>query len=99
MFGDVDSTSMILTWGTPVNDSDDGNVLNYIVDCSSDAFSLAVTTPASAERREVLQGLLPYTAYSCCVAVVTDTGRSPVSCVEQRTLEEGRPSIHAAIEY
>ena len=83
---------MILTWGAPVNDSDDGNVLNYIVDCSSDtnrAFSLAVTTLASAERREVLQGLLPYTAYSCCVAVVTDTGRSPVSCVEQITLEEG----------
>ena len=92
MLGDVDSTSMSLTWGTPVNDSDIGNVLNYIVDCSSDAnraFSLAVTTPASAEREVVLQGLLPYTVYSCCVAVETDTGRSPVSCVQQTTLEEG----------
>ena len=92
MFEDVDSTSMTLTWGTPVNDSDDGNLLNYIVDCSSDAnraFSLSVTTPASADRREVLQGLLPYTMYSCCIAVETDTGRSPVSCLGQITLEEG----------
>lgn len=92
MFEDIDSTSMILTWGTPVNDSDDGDVLNYIVDCSSDAnraFSLSVTSPAGAERRAVLRSLLPYTMYSCCVAVETDTGRSPVSCVEQTTLEEG----------
>ena len=83
---------MLLTWGTPVNDSDDGNVLRYIVDCSSDAnraFSLSMTYPVSAERRVVLQSLLPYTSYSCCVAVETDAGTSPVSCMEQTTLEEG----------
>ncbi len=87
---------MAVTWGTPVNDSDDGNVVNYIVDCSSDAsraFSLAVTSPAGAERRAVLRGLLPYTMYSCCVAVETDTGRSPPSCVQQTTLEEGTKDI------
>ena len=92
VFGDVDSTSMVITWGTPENDTDDGNILNYVVDCSSDTsrvFSLALTSPAAAERRAVLQGLLPYTMYSCCVAVETDAGRRPASCVQQTTLEEG----------
>lgn len=91
-FGAVDSTAMTLTWGLPQNDSSDGVVRDYVVDCGSEfdqGFALDLTRSAGEERSVVLQNLLPYTVYGCCLLVETDMGRSPFACVEETTLEEG----------
>ena len=91
-FGDINSTIMTFTWGLPQNDSNDGVVGNYVVDCSSQYdqwFALNVMQSPSEERSVELQGLAPYTTYSCCVFVETNLGRSPPRCLDQTTLEEG----------
>ena len=96
MFDTVESTTMTLTWGLPANDSDDGNILSYPVICNSnghESFSLDLTVPVADERLAVLQSLLPYTAYNCCVSVQTDRGRSPSFCIKETTLEDGNSSI------
>jgi hypothetical protein len=91
-FSEIDSTSMTLSWGLPQNDSRDGVITNYVVDCSSQlhqSFALDVMQSPSEERSLEIQELLPYTTYICCVLVETDMGRSPPSCMQQITLEEG----------
>ena len=91
-FSDLESTTAIVLWGTPVNDSSDGNILSYTVDCRSETdrdFGLTMTVQASQERRVLLRNLRPYMVYNCCVSVQTDTATSPNSCTAQRTLEEG----------
>ncbi len=83
---------MTLTWGLPQNDSDDGILRNYVVDCGSDgdqSFALDMMLSADSEKRVVLQNLDPYTAYTCCLLVETDMGSSPLACTAETTLEEG----------
>ena len=96
-FSMVESTSMTLSWGLPQDDSSDGAILNYVVDCSSEFdrnFALDVTVPSSGERRALLESLLPYTNYNCCVLVVTDMGMSPFGCRRGLTAEEGVENEH-----
>ena len=84
---------MTLTWGTPANDTSDGNILNYLISCTSNGdgnFGLTLTRPAASDRVVMLDSLLPYVSYNCCVAVQTDSGVSPFSCLQQFTLEEGK---------
>ena len=91
-FSELGSTAATVIWGTPVNDSSDGNILSYTVDCSSETdrdFGLTMIIQASQERRVLLRNLRPYMVYDCCVSVQTDTATSPNSCAAQRTLEEG----------
>ena len=95
--GAIETSSMTLTWGTPQNDSTDGTILNYLVQCNSMAhaeFALTLTRPAAADRVAMLRNLRPYVSYNCCVAVQTDTAVSPFSCVAQYTLEEGKKLYH-----
>ena len=91
-FDMIDTTNMILMWGTPENDTSDGNILNYLISCASSGdrnFALTLTRPANANRLAMLQSLRPFTSYNCCVSVQTNTAVSPFSCVEEYTLEEG----------
>lgn len=90
-FSQVDSRRFAVSWSMPINDSRDGQVRSYTLSCGSqqDQNYVLVINKKMSDREFSVRDLQPFTNYSCCVSVRTNTGTSPDLCSTQRTSEEG----------
>ena len=70
-----------------------GDLVHYTITCYSEEhpgyiFTM-ILTPTGDRREEVIDGLLPYNTYNCCISVQTTMANSSVVCQQAPTLEEG----------
>ena len=75
-----------MNWDPPVVVKRHGNILEYLVNCSTQSFEEVIQNTSTAEAFLVLQ---PYTMYNCCVFAVNEVGLGDPSCKTIMTHEAG----------
>ena len=86
------SRTLTFSWHPPIDPKRrHGDVLRYPIVCVSEdnPGSTFAAAGQSDDRELVLQGLLPYNTYNCCMSVQTTLANSSAVCKKARTLEEG----------
>jgi len=84
------STTSLLHWKAPEEDSGDGTILQYNILCRfSDGDGLQPRNVSAGIRSLQLTDLHPFTTYNCCVSAQRTNGNSPESCSFEMTLQDG----------
>ena len=83
----VNSTSLRLHWGLPLEAERNGIITEYVLECPGIA---SVQSPVvHPSLQQLLTGLSPFTNYSCRVAATNVNGTGPVSAWVSATTLEG----------
>lgn len=82
------STSIILEWEPPIHDEQNGIITGYTVNISSGEVNFQFNTTSLSL---LVEGLTPFTAYSCKIAAITIVGSGPYSTtITALTLQDGK---------
>ena len=77
------SSSLVLTWSEPIQPN--GVIVKYTVNCSSDIFE-----NETIDNIAVLDGLKPFTNYTCSVSAHTKIGVGPAATITGQTDESSK---------
>ena len=83
------STTSLLRWEVPDDDSGDGTILQYIILCRFGGDSLQPHHVSAWIQSLQLTDLHPFTTYNCCVSAQRTNGNSKESCSFETTLQDG----------
>lgn len=84
------STTSLLRWKVPEEDSGDGTISQYNILCRfSDGDSLQPLEAFASIQSLQLTDLHPFTTYNCCVSAQRTNGNSPESCSSETTPQDG----------
>lgn len=96
------SRSLTFYWDSPANLSQrHGNVVCYTITCDSEehpGYTFSIYRLGS-EREVVLDRLLPYNTYNCCVSIQTTLANSSAVCQKAQTPEEGILALYIYMIY
>uniref|UniRef100_A0A1X7V2V0 Protein-tyrosine-phosphatase n=1 Tax=Amphimedon queenslandica TaxID=400682 RepID=A0A1X7V2V0_AMPQE len=83
------SSSLVLTWSKPIQPN--GIIVKYTINCSSGIFD-----NETIDNIVVLNGLVPYTNYTCSVSAHTRIGVGPAAIVTGQTDESTPEAISSS---
>ena len=84
------STTLLLHWEPPEEDSGDGTILQHNILCRFGGGNSLQPRYVSASIQSLqLANLRPFTTYNCCVSTWRTNGNSPDSCSSETTSEDG----------
>ena len=87
------STSLLLSWTPPPEDSQNGIIRSYVVNITRVDAVNDVMVHSTTASSLIVGGLEPFTSYQCSVAAVTiNQGPFTISVVVQ-TLEDGKQTL------
>ena len=87
------STSIIFTWSAPVKPN--GVITGYTLQCRSAVGETHLLHLMSSQTTTVLNGLLPYTNYSCSIRAHTNIGEGPAATIIVNTEQDSKPRKHS----
>ena len=85
----VSSVSVKLTWSEPSADLQNGVIISYLLNITSQQSDEVVSYTSNTTSLHVL-GLKPFVSYSCVVSAVTSVGIGPYTLLAFMTLEAGK---------
>ena len=91
-------TQLLASWMSP--DPTNGEILNYTVRCTNvNQTSIFAVIVAGDSLMVLLEGLSPYTFYSCNVSANTSTGEGPSTDSETAQTDESGNMIFQAMQH
>ena len=81
-----------LSWDSPEEDKNNGEITGYQVECNS-VVSSKVEALSGGITSITVENLIPFTFYDCSVSASNVAGNGPKAYITGTTAEEGKQSI------
>ena len=85
----INSRNVTLSWNLPNDDGRNGMILSYTATCSNSE-SVLINTFTTVGLSTTVDGLSPYSFYSCSVFATTGGGDGPAATLNFTTASDGK---------